>query len=72
MPNCEHGLFLVFILGWIAFISIGVTLGGLVQVMPLIALLVLINRIRHTSRAPNVSAQVEKGADTAETEVAAS
>jgi hypothetical protein len=71
MPNFAHGLFLVFILAWIGFVSVGVTLGGLVHVMPLIALLILVNRIRHTSRAPTVSAPVEKTAQPTETEVAA-
>jgi hypothetical protein len=56
MRNFEHGLFLALILAWIVLISSGVTLGGLIHVMPLVALLILANRIHHTSRARNAAA----------------
>ena len=46
MRNFEHWIFLVLILGWIIFVTLNVVFGGLIHLLPLFAVLILINRIR--------------------------
>jgi F0F1-type ATP synthase assembly protein I len=51
MRNFEHWIFLALVLGWIASLALGAIFGGLIHLLPLCAVLVLINRIRRPQRA---------------------
>ncbi len=45
MARTEHLLFLSLILGWITLIALGITLHYLVNLLPLVAVLILANRL---------------------------
>jgi F0F1-type ATP synthase assembly protein I len=52
MRNFEHWIFLVLILGWIVSVTLNVVFGGLIHLLPLFAVLILINRIRRPRSVP--------------------
>jgi hypothetical protein len=52
MRNFEHWIFLLLILGWIVSVTLNVVFGGLVHLLPLLAVLILINRIRRPQSVP--------------------
>jgi hypothetical protein len=46
MERTEHWLYVLLILGWITFVSLGITLHSLIHALPLIAVLILANRLQ--------------------------
>ncbi len=51
MERTEHWIYILLILGWIASVSRGATLHGFVHLLPLMAVLILANRLKRGAPA---------------------